>query len=147
MGFHVAAYNDKTTRWPWFVDFVGGAIFHTNNWPPQPARLLVDDTAHIVTKHIPPALVSPTNEWYQWKPSPRENKHVKVLLTLDPLNYPLGIKDIIKGGDTPVVWTNTQYRMIYLNMGHGDAVMSDALQNSLITNALLWVGKDSYWKK
>lgn len=147
IGFHVAAYNDKTTRWPWFVDFLGGAVFYTNNWPPRPARLLVDDTAHVVTRRIPPALTSPTNEWYQWKPSPRENKDVKVLLTLDPRNYPLGIKDIITGGDTPVVWTNTRYRMIYLNMGHGDAVMSDALQNKLIADALLWVGTNSYWKK
>ena len=23
MGFHVAAYNDKNTNWPWFVDFLG----------------------------------------------------------------------------------------------------------------------------
>jgi len=146
MGFHVAAYNDKTTKWPWFVDFLGGAVFYTNNWPPQPARLLVDDTSHVVTQHIPPALASPTNEWYQWRPSPRENKNVKVLLTLDPMNYPLGIKDIITGGDTPVVWTNTQYRMIYLNMGHGGAVMSDALQNKLMAKALLLIGNNSNWK-
>lgn len=143
IGFHVAGYNDKTTSWPWFVDFLGGAIFYTNNWPPQPARLIVEDTAHAVTKGIPQALASPTNEWYQWKPSPRASKSVKVLLTLDPMNYPLGIKDIITGGDTPVVWTNTRYRMIYLNMGHGDAVMSDALQNKMIANALLWIGRDS----
>ena len=147
IGFHVAGYNDKTTQWPWFVDFLGGAVFYTNNWPPMPARLLVEDTTHAVTRRLPPALASPTNEWYQWKPNPRENKQVKVLLSLDPGNYPLGIKDIITGGDTPVVWTNTRYRMIYLNMGHGDAVMSDKLQNQLIANALLWVGTNSNWKK
>lgn len=141
IGFHVAGYNDKTTGWPWFVDFLGGAVFYTNSWPPQPARLLVEDTTHAVTKDIPQALASPANEWYQWKPGPRANKDVKVLLSLDPMNYPLGIKDIITGGDTPVVWTNTRYRMIYLNMGHGDAVMSDALQNKMIANALLWIGK------
>lgn len=140
VGFHVAGYNDKTTGWPWFVDFMGGAVFYTNNWPPLPARLLVEDTIHAVTKRIPPALASPTNEWYQWRPSPRANRNVKVLLSLEPANYPLGIKDIITGGDTPVVWTNTRYRMIYLNMGHGDAVMSDALQNRLFADALLWLG-------
>ena len=147
IGFHVAGYNDKTTEWPWFVDFLGGAVFYTNNWPPMPARLLVEDTAHAVTRRLPPALASPINEWYQWKPNPRDNRQVKVLVSLDPMNYPLGIKDIIRGGDTPVVWTNTRYRMIYLNMGHGDAVMSDALQNQLIANALLWVGTNSNWKK
>src|SRR5262249_41010611 len=112
LGFHVAGYNDKTTQWPWFVDFLGGAVFYSNSWPPVQARLLVDDTSHPVTRRMPPALASPVNEWYHWRPSPRENKNVKVLVTLDPANYPLGIKDILPpGDDTPVVWTNTKYRM------------------------------------
>jgi len=142
IGFHVAGYNDKTTRWPWFVDFLGGAIFYSNSWPPLPARLVVDDPSHPVTKRIPPAFASPANEWYHWEPSPRENKNVRVLVTLDPMNYPLGIKDILTGGDTPVVWTNTKFKMIYLNMGHGDQVMSDYIQNALIGDALLWLGKN-----
>src|ERR1700712_4010795 len=27
MGFHVAAYNDKDTKWPWFLQFLGGGVF------------------------------------------------------------------------------------------------------------------------
>src|SRR5690242_19839677 len=46
LGFHVAGYNDKTTKWPWFVNFLGGAVFYKNNWPPLPAKLTVDDTSH-----------------------------------------------------------------------------------------------------
>lgn len=141
LGFHVAGYNDKTTKWPWFLSFLGGGVFHSNSWPPIPARLLVDDTNHPVTKRVSGAFASPVNEWYQWKPSPRENKDVKVLVSLDPENYPLGIKDILTGGDNPVVWTNTKYNMIYMNMGHGDKVMSDYMQNNMITDAVLWVGK------
>lgn len=140
IGFHVAGYNDKTTKWPWFVDFMGGAVFYTNSWPPLPARLIIDDPKHPVAQNVPPSLMAPTNEWYQWKPSPRENKDVKVLATLDPMNFPLGIKDIITGGDTPVMWTNTKFKMVYINMGHGDFVMSDKFQNQLVTDALLWVG-------
>src|ERR1043165_7474396 len=34
IGFHLAGYNDETTNWPWFVDFMGGAVFYTNSWPP-----------------------------------------------------------------------------------------------------------------
>lgn len=147
IGFHVAGYNDKTTNWPWFVDFLGGAVFYSNNWPPLPARVVVDDPAHPVMQHVPPAFASPTNEWYQWKPSPRENKNVKVLASLDSMNYPLGIKDILTGGDTPVVWTNTKYDMIYLNMGHGDQVLTDFIQNNMIADALMWVGKNSKKKK
>jgi len=139
LGFHVAAYNDKDTHWPWFVDFLGGAVFYSNNWPPLPATLNIDDPANPVTKRLPLSFVSPANEWYFWKPSPRLNKSVKVLLTLDASNYPLGFKDTITSGDLPVVWTNTAYNMIYMNMGHGDKVFTDSTQNLLFEDVILWL--------
>jgi type 1 glutamine amidotransferase len=139
MGFHVSAYNDKDSNWPWFVKFLGGAVFYTNNWPPMPAKIVVDDQQTPVTKGLPKTFIAPVNEWYQWKPNPRDNKDVKVFASLSPDNYPFGLKDIIQGGDTPVVWSNTNYRMIYLNMGHADQIFSDATQNMLIINALKWV--------
>jgi len=137
LGFHIAAYNDEGTHWPWFVDFLGGAVFYGNNWPPLPAVLDVDDKANPVTRHLPAQFTSPINEWYVWKPSPRLNKDVKVLLTLDKSNYPLGLKDTLKGGDLPVMWTNTKYKMIYMNMGHGDKIFTEPLQNRLFEDALL----------
>lgn len=140
LGFHAAAYNDKDTNWPWFVDFLGGAVFHINSWPPLPARLVIDDPAHPVAAGIPDALESPANEWYVWKPSPRLNQDVRVLATLDAANYPLGLKDVLTTGDLPVVWTNTKYKMLYLNMGHGDKIFTSAVQNRLIDNALNWLG-------
>ena len=140
LGFHIAAYNDEGTHWPWFVDFLGGAVFYGNNWPPLPAVLDVDDKANPVTRHLPAQFTSPINEWYVWKPSPRLNKDVKVLLTLDKSNYPLGLKDTLKGGDLPVMWTNTKYKMVYMNMGHGDKIFTDHLQNQLFEDALLWLG-------
>ncbi len=140
LGFHVSAYNDKDTHWPWYVDFLGGGVFYGNNWPPLPAALIVDDPSHPVTKGLPAQFISPANEWYIWKPSPRLNKDVKVLLTLDPANYPLGLKDALTGGDLPVVWTNTRYRMLYMNMGHGDKIFTSPTQNQLMENAILWLG-------
>ena len=62
-------------------------------------------------------------------------------MTLDASNYPLGFKDTLTGGDIPVVWTNTKYRMIYMNMGHGDKIFTDANQNCLFENALRWLGR------
>jgi len=138
-GFHVAAYNDRSSNWPWFLNFLGGGVFHRNNWPPLPAKIVIDQSNHPVTKGLPSSYISPLNEWYQWKPSPRENKDIQVLASLAPENYPLGLKDIIPNGDTPVVWTNTKYRMIYLNIGHGKGIFSDATQNKLIIDALKWV--------
>jgi type 1 glutamine amidotransferase len=140
LGFHIAAYNDEGTHWPWFVDFLGGTVFNGNNWPPLPALLDVDDKSSPITRHLPAQFTSPTNEWYIWKPSPRLSKDVKVLLTLDKSNYPLGLKDTLKGGDLPVAWTNVNYKMIYMNMGHGDKIFTDKLQNQLFEDALLWLG-------
>lgn len=140
LGFHIAAYNDRGTKWPWFVSFLGGGVFYGNEWPPLPATLTVDDTNHPVARHVPKSFVSPANEWYIWKPSPRENKDVKVLLTLAPSNYPIGMKDVLRGGDLPVMWTNTRYRMVYTNMGHGDRIFTSDVQNRLLEDAMLWVG-------
>ena len=143
LGFHAAGYNDKDTGWPWYVDFLGGTVFYTNSWPPLPARLLVDDRSHPVVASLPDSFLSPANEWYIWQPSPRLNKDVQVLLTLDPANYPLGLKDILTAGDLPVVWSNTKYRMVYMNMGHGDKIFTSSTQNTLFENVLLWLGTKS----
>ncbi len=140
LGFHVAAYNDKYTKWPWYVAFLGGGVFYSNNWPPLRAKMIVDDTTHPITRGMPATYTAPINEWYQWRPSPRANRQVKVLVTLDPANYPIGKKDIMRSGDIPVVWTNTRYKMAYFNMGHGDQVLTDSLQNNMFANALLWLG-------
>ncbi len=42
-------------------------------------------------------------------------------------------------GDLSVVWTNTDYRMIYVNMGHDENAFGDATQDKLIIAALRWV--------
>ena len=144
LGFHAAAYNDGSTKWPWFVDFLGGGVFHRNNWPPQSAKLTIDDPSHPVTKAMPESYISPRNEWYQWSPSPRERDNVKVLVTLAPENYPLGFKDTVTDGDFPVVWSNTDYNMVYMNMGHGERIFVDPTQNYLIYNAVRWLMRERF---
>ncbi|MGE5644916.1 MAG: ThuA domain-containing protein [Acidobacteriota bacterium] len=141
IGFHGAGYNDQGTGWPWFVRFFGGAVFYGNNWPPLEAKLRVDDPRDPLTKDLPPSFISPDNEWYSWLPNPRDNKDVKVLLTLDPSNYPLGLKDTITGGDVPVMWSNTKYKMLYINMGHGDKIFTCGAQNKLFIDALVSMGR------
>lgn len=140
IGFHGAAYNDKDTGWPWFVDFLGGAVFSINSWPPLSARINIDGPTHAVTSGIPRDFESPTNEWYIWKPNPRLNANVRILATLDSSNYPMGFKDVLLSGDLPVVWTNTKYKMLYMNMGHGDKIFTSDIQNRLIDNAVIWLG-------
>lgn len=139
IGFHAAAYNDKNTHWEWFNQFLGCGKFYCNNWPPQPALLKCEKQNHPVTRSLPKEFVAPASEFYQWSPSPRKDKDVEILLSISPKMYPFGIKDVVKWGDFPVVWTNKRYRMIYLNMGHGDEAFIDATQNLLFVNALRWI--------
>lgn len=139
MGFHASAYNDANTHWPWYNKFLGCGTFLCNNWPPQCALVEVDGGDHAVTKTLPASYVAPSSEFYQWNPSPRKNKDVTVLETISAKNYPFGIKDVVLRGDFPIVWTNNKYRMVYLNMGHGDEAFIDANQNLLFTNAFRWV--------
>lgn len=139
IGFHAAAYNDSRTQWPWFLKFLGGGVFKCNNWPPQPALLELDRKDHPVTRNLPDTYVCPATEFYQWTPEPRENPDIEVLVSLSPRNFPMGLKDIVYGGDFPVVWTNRNYRIIYINMGHGDEQFSDATEQLLFINALQWI--------
>jgi type 1 glutamine amidotransferase len=139
LGFHFAGYNDESTRWPWFAGNFLDAVFLTNNWPPLPATLIVEDRSHPVTRGLPETYISPANEWYVWKPDPRASKDIHVLASLSPSNYPIGMKDTIAAGDLPVVWTNTRYKMVYCNMGHGDKIFTSATQNQLFKNAVLWL--------
>jgi len=100
----------------------------------------VEGRGHAATVRLPGRYVAPINEWYGWKPDPRANPAVRVLVSLDTTNYPLGKKDILRSGDVPVVWTNTRYKMLYMNMGHGDQILSSPIQNNLFEDALLWLG-------
>ncbi len=43
---HVAAYNDHSKDWPWFLEFLGGGVFWRNNWPPMPAKLVINNPMH-----------------------------------------------------------------------------------------------------
>ena len=139
IGFHASAYNDKNTKWPWFNEFLGCGQFYCNNWPPQPVLVECDLQEHPVTNTLPQSFVAPASEFYQWNPSPRLNPDVEVLVSISPKMYPFGLKDVVKWGDFPIVWTNKKYRMVYLNMGHGDEGFIDATQNLLFVNAFRWV--------
>jgi type 1 glutamine amidotransferase len=92
-----------------------------------------------VTITLPKEFVAPASEFYQWQPSPRQNEDVEVLVSISQKMYPFGLKDVVKFGDFPIVWTNKKYRMVYFNMGHGDQGFIDATQQLMFVNAFRWV--------
>ena len=46
------------------------------------------------------------------------------------------MKNTLNGGDIPVAWINTKYRMVYLNYGHGDRIYSTPILPTMIDNSL-----------
>ena len=144
LGFHVSGFGQNA--WPWFTEFMGGSRFAASNWPSLPARVNVDDGAHPIVEGVPSTFVAPINEWYAWTPSPRVNPDIKVLLTLDASNFPLGVKNALNGGDIPVAWINTRYRMVYLNYGHGDRIYSTPILPAIIDNSVRFLLRSATWR-
>ncbi len=139
VGFHAAAYNDKNTHWPWFVKFLVGVCSIATTG--LPSRYWSKST----TKNIPLPRIclhiirGSRQRMVPMDSQPPPEQGRRGTLVLSPKNYPLGIKDVVNFGDFPIVWSNKNYRMIYLNMGHGDEEFIDGTQNLLLVNAFRWV--------
>jgi hypothetical protein len=165
MGFHFAAFaltpSTYPANWDWYHNtFLGSGSYASNSWRPTSAVLRVEDRTHPATRHLPATFRSSPNEWYRWEKDLRQNPDIHILLSIDSTSFPLGTgpkqHEIWHGGYYPVVWTNRNYRMIYLNMGHNDIdyehrygptnatlsyTLNNAIQDRLIVDALLWLGK------
>jgi hypothetical protein len=162
MGFHFAAFaltpSDFPQNWDWYHNhFLGSGSYLSNTWRPTPAILHVEDRNHPVTRNLPVTFKSSANEWYRWTNDLRTNPDIKILVSIDSSSFPLGTgpkpHEIWHSGYYPVVWTNTKYRMIYINMGHNDIdyennttrelsfTFNNDIQNKLIIEALLWLGR------
>jgi len=161
MGFHFAGFaltpSKYPQNWDWYHnEFIGSGQYKSNTWRPTSAILQVENPTHPVTKNLPQTFKSAPNEWYRWEKDLRQNPDIKILLSIDSTSFPLGtgpkLDEIWHSGYYPVVWTNTKYRMVYMNMGHNDidyehgtnaelsSQFSSDVQNKLIINALLWLG-------
>ena len=162
IGFHFAAFaltpSDFAQNWDWYHrDFLGCGEYRGNTWRPVSAILRVEDRRHPVTRHLPETFRSSPNEWYSWKDDLRKNRDIHVLLSVDQSSFPLGTGpktwEIWHSGDYPVVWTNTRYRMLYINMGHNDIdyegrtnkelsrTFGNPVQDRLVLEALKWLGQ------
>ena len=162
MGFHFAGFaltpSGVPQNWDWYHnDFLGAGSYVGNTWKPTSAVLRVEDRGHPSTQALPETFKSAPNEWYKWSNDLRTNTNIRILLSIDPASFPLGTgpkpHEIWHRGYYPVVWTNTKYRMLYVNMGHNDidyetkpsrevsSTFQNATQNRLIVDALLWLGR------
>jgi hypothetical protein len=165
MGFHFSAFavtpSAYPMNWNWYHNkFLGSGSYVSNTWRPTSAILHVENRDHPATKGLPSTFTSSPNEWYRWKNDLRKNKDIQILVSIDSSSFPLGTgpkqSEIWHSGYYPVVWTNKNYRMIYFNMGHNDMdyehtidttnqtlshTFANKIQDQLILNALLWLGR------
>ncbi|SHL19998.1 ThuA domain-containing protein [Flavobacterium chilense] len=160
IGFHFSAFalngSAYTQNWNWYHNtFLGSGEYGSNTWRPTSAVLRIE-SQHPVTKNISKTFKSAPNEWYRWSNDLRKNPDIKILVAIDDSSFPLGTgpkpNEIWHEGYYPVVWTNKNYKMLYVNMGHNDIdyenktnktlsyTFENKVQSQLIVNALLWMG-------
>ena len=163
IGFHFSAFaltpSDYPQNWDWYHnEFIGAGQYGSNTWRPTSAVLRVEDHQFAATRHLPETFKSAPNEWYRWENDLRKNPNIKILISIDSTSFPLGTgpkqSEIWHSGYYPVVWTNKNYKMMYVNMGHNDIDyehhtnkdLSHTLENEyeekLIIDALLWMGSN-----
>lgn len=164
MGFHFAGFaltpSTYPQNWDWYHnEFLGSGSYKSNTWRPTAAVLRVQDRRHPVTRNLPETFTSAPNEWYRWTNDLRTNPDINILVSIDSTSFPLGTgpkpHEVWHSGYYPVVWTNKKYHMLYLNMGHNDmdyehktdkelsSTFSSPMQNQLLINGLLWLGRSS----
>ncbi|WP_295122818.1 ThuA domain-containing protein [uncultured Chitinophaga sp.] len=162
IGFHFSAFaltpSAYPQNWNWYHEkFLGAGQYKGNTWRPTSAVLRVEDNKHPAMEAIPDTFRAAPNEWYSWQRDLRRNKDIRILLSIDSSSFPLGTGpkewEIWHSGYYPVVWTNKNYRMLYVNMGHNDIdyegrtnkelsfSFANEIQNQMILNALMWMGK------
>ena len=162
IGFHFAGFaltpSAYPQNWEWYHNqFLGSGEYKSNTWRPTSAVLRVENHNHPSTKNLPDTFKSSPNEWYCWKNDLRKNPDIKILVSIDSTSFPLGtgpkLHEIWHSGYYPVVWRNTKYKMIYINMGHNDIdydnktdkelshTFGNEYQDRLVIDALLSFGE------
>ncbi|GHH76478.1 hypothetical protein GCM10018793_22250 [Streptomyces sulfonofaciens] len=151
VGFHVSAYNDDTSDWPWYHNtFLGTGTFRSNTWGPTSETLRVEDTGHPATAGLPATFGSSVSEWYSWQNDLRQNPDIDILASMDPSTFPIGTdpNQTWYSGYYPIIWSNRNYKMVYNNFGHNamdyatnttlSSTFASAQQNQLLLQEMKW---------
>ncbi|MGW0993962.1 ThuA domain-containing protein [Streptomyces sp. NPDC002520] len=115
-GVHAAACTEY--GWPYYGDLLGARFARHPAY--QPGRAVVEDAAHPATRRLP-AVWDFTDEWYDFRSSPRER--ARVLLRADEESYEGGGM----GADHPLAWCRAQGtgRVFYTALGHAASAYRD----------------------
>ncbi|GAB5536640.1 MAG: ThuA domain-containing protein [Rubricoccaceae bacterium] len=130
VGIHAAA--DTEYDWPWYGGLVGA--YFASHPPGTPSgTVTVVDRVHPATTHLPKRW-DRTDEWYNYRTSPRGSVHV--LATLDEQTFTGGTM----GGDHPIAWCHAYEggRSFYTGGGHTSASFSESLYLDHLWGGLAW---------
>lgn len=162
LGFHFSGFaltpSAYPQNWDWYHNqFLGSGEYKGNTWRPTTAILHVEDHNNPSTTNLPETFKASPNEWYKWQNDLRKNPDIQILISIDSTSFPLGTgpkpNEIWHSGYYPVVWTNKNYKMLYVNMGHNDIdydnktnkelshTFGNEIQDKLVIDALLWLGE------
>lgn len=128
VGIHAA--SDTEMDWPWYVRMVGACF--SNHPKPQVANILVVDSTHPTTQHLPRPWRK-MEEWYNFKEQPKD---VHVLLAVDESSYEGGKN----GNNHPLSWYHNFEggRVFYTALGHFDEAYSDTLFLQHLEKGIEW---------
>lgn len=114
LGIHAA--SDTEHNWPWYHDLIG-AYFESH--PKLQNAKVLSYAEHPSINKISQTW-TPFDEWYNFKDI---KDHISPLMMLDESSYEGGSL----GSYHPIAWTHDKMggKMIYLGMGHTDAIYSD----------------------
>ncbi|MBP2325851.1 hypothetical protein JOF56_006236 [Kibdelosporangium banguiense] len=151
-GFHVSAFTQNASGWPWYHNtFLGSGNFRNNTWGPTTAVLQTENRTHPATKRLPATFTSSVSEWYSWNNDLRTNPSISILASVHPSSFPLGTDPAQswRSGYYPIMWTNKNFKMVYANFGHNavngsgqgtSSTFASPSQNDFIVDTLLWLG-------
>ena len=126
VGIHAAA--DAEYDWRWYGRLVGG--YFASHPAIQQATLVVADTSHRMTEHLPRTWAR-TDEWYNFK---RLAPDLRVLLAIDEKSYTGGTNGIVH----PMTWYHAfdGGRAWYTALGHTPESWSEPAFLELVANGI-----------
>ncbi|GGZ31989.1 ThuA domain-containing protein [Streptomyces poonensis] len=128
-GVHAAACTEYD--WPYYGELLGARFARHPAY--QPGKAVIEDRDHPATRHLP-AVWEFTDEWYDFRDSPRGAVHV--LATADESSYDGGGM----GADHPLVWCREQGagRVFYTALGHACEAYEDPDFRAHLRGGIRW---------
>ncbi|MET7680714.1 ThuA domain-containing protein [Streptomyces sp. NPDC005423] len=132
VGVHAAACTEED--WPYYGELLGARF--ARHPALQPGHAVTEDRDHPATRHLP-AVWRFTDEWYDFRSSPRSSVHV--LLSADESSYEGGRM----GDDHPLAWCHEKAagRVFYTALGHAAEAYADPDFRAHLLGGITWAAR------